>query len=80
MILTVGAGAPGDFVVAVYPPTWNQAESVAATARAGAPVAELGRVGWMVITASGEETVVDDLRQEGAIFFLNAAFARLCGP
>jgi hypothetical protein len=79
MILTVGAGASGTPVVAIYPPTWDQARSVTATARAGGPIVGLSSFGWMVVTISNEETTLADLRREGAIFFLNAGAARLCG-
>jgi hypothetical protein len=78
MILTVGAGEPGDPVVAIFPPTWSQGQSVTATARAGGTIAGLGIVGWMVITVSDDDTTLADLRRAGAILFLNAGTARFC--
>ena len=79
MIMTVGVGADDSPVVAVYPPTWSETESVAATTRAGSPIVALGSVGWIVVTVSEGEEAVASLKREGAIFLLNAAAARLCG-
>lgn len=79
MVMTVGVGAAAMPVVAVYPPTWSEAQSEAATIRAGAPIVALGPVGWMVVTVSEDAEAVAKLRREGAILLFNAAAARICG-
>jgi hypothetical protein len=79
MIVSRGAGAPGDPMVAVFPPWWSQSRSFAATSDSGVAVAGFGPVGWLVVAVPGTEADSRRIRESGALLLLNAAAARLCG-
>ena len=79
LIMTQGAGTPGELTVAVFPPWWGELRAAAAVAEIGTPIAAFGPVPWMVVTVAENTSTANALRDIGAIALLNAAAARLCG-
>lgn len=77
LAITVGAGAGGAPMIAVFPPWWDRTDTLSATLSTEAAFVDTSRFAWMVVVAA-EDGARQSLRRSGAVMFLNVRGAALC--
>ena len=79
LMLTGGAGKPGEAMVLVFPPGWNDQRVVAAVLARDLTLMDLGTRPSLALVMPDDATALQRARDTGAWLVLNAAAARVCG-